>query len=69
MDVFIGGHANVHGTDHKRNTPVWQLFEDLSSYHFCCIKSMHSSTKYLFGSKLVLDCLRLPVPQDPVCSV
>jgi hypothetical protein len=21
MDVFIGGHAKVHGTDHKRNGP------------------------------------------------
>jgi hypothetical protein len=21
MEVFIGGHAKVHGTDHKRNGP------------------------------------------------
>jgi hypothetical protein len=34
MDVFIGRHAKVHGTDHKQNGPGWQLFWDLSSYDF-----------------------------------
>ena len=37
--------------------------------HFCCIKSINSSTKSLFWSRLVLDWLQLPVPQYPVCSV
>ena len=36
MDVFIGGHAHIHGADHKRNGPyvatMWQLCGDLSSY-------------------------------------
>jgi hypothetical protein len=32
MDVFIGRHAKVQGTDHKQNGPGWQLFWDLSSY-------------------------------------
>jgi hypothetical protein len=34
MDVFIGRHAKVHGTDHKQNGPGWQLFWDLSSYSY-----------------------------------